>query len=233
MQPPVFWLTNLARAEARLERAREARRGAQRRRRDLDELAREDSAAAEEARRRQLEAVRAARDCEMRLRAREVALQRLQQRQTELRNAREGEALAREIAAARQELAALEDAALRWLEEADALAEQARAHQARADASREKATREEAAAAAADANAARLEASLADEVRTCEQQLPPTVAAAVARLRRGVTPPVVALVGSACGGCGAQPPPQQVIEVERSRESVRCEACGRFLVAPE
>ncbi len=228
----VFWLANLAQAEERRARGLEEARRAEWRRSDLAGLLAEASAAADETRARREAESRAARDLEGQLQDREAALARLRRRERQLQAERELEALRREIATTEAEIDALEAEALRRIEAADGLLKEIARRDAEADGCRQRLAAEEAELAAAAAHgAARAEAEAAEAV-TCEEQLPPDVAAAVKRLRGGGAVPVARLRDGGCGGCGALLPLQQAMAVEQGRATARCPACGRFLVAP-
>jgi hypothetical protein len=229
----IFWLTNLARAEARLERARGQASAAVRRQSLGAGLAAELGAEASAARARQAAALREARALETRLREREAALTRLRERQRQVQNEREGAALARETAIVEAELGPLAEQALEALERAELLQVEARTSESEAVERQTSAAEAAPAATRAEAAAAMRIAALSGEVAACDAQLPPDVAATVAKLRGAVPPPVVAIEGGACGGCGARPPLQRALDVERGRLLLRCQGCGRYLVAAE
>jgi predicted nucleic acid-binding Zn-ribbon protein len=84
--------------------------------------------------------------------------------------------------------------------------------------------------AAAETAAARLE-KVEKEISTCYEQLPPELVMSIERLQQKVSLPVAWLDGEACGGCHAHFPTQIAIEISRGRSVVRCQTCGRYVVA--
>ncbi len=80
-----------------------------------------------------------------------------------------------------------------------------------------------------------LEAAAADielEIARLRDLLPPQVGRHLERLWSKGLLAVVAVSGRACGGCFAHLTPQQAIAADKGKDLVRCPSCSRFVVHP-
>ncbi len=223
-------LSALAAAERLLLEARAAARRAAERGEFIDALLSEHEADLAAARAEVERLTRELRAGEREIKEMSAGLERLRRRAAASGGERERAALQREIAAAAARLDRAEENGLDLIGRLEAAARTAAREEAELAAQRDRAGAERPGLAEAARAAAVRAREAAAEVEARQAELPPALLHAVTQLRARLELPVVALVGASCGGCRAQLPQQEAINLGRGGSYARCEACGRFLV---
>ncbi len=230
-QATVHWLTALAGFEAELEEARNAAGQAARQDREQEGLLHRYET--------ELTAtVERSGDLAPQLRALEGSVQDLQaqierkkQQQDLIRDNKEYKALTAEIENLSGQIDAQETEILTLIEKRDEAERETKRQRTELEQKRQEiSSRRRELAEVRAATEARQE-EITREIATCTSQLHPDITARLERMRTRVPLPVVWLDEGACGGCYASFPTQIALEIEKGRSVVRCQACGRYVVA--
>ncbi len=147
-----------------------------------------------------------------------------------VRDNKEYKALRDEITSLETQIDTRETATLQLIENAERRQEKAAALRQESDDKQSELAQQLAELAADAEQAAARSEQLETEIERLLSMVPADVRATFSRLRQGVPLPAAYLDEAACGGCHAQFPAQEAIEIARGKKVIRCQACGRFVV---
>jgi predicted nucleic acid-binding Zn-ribbon protein len=230
-QATVHWLTALARLEEKLENLRVSEERADRRSRDFEELIQEGEAELASASSRVEATGKDLRRLEREVQDLEAKIDQKRQHLDLIRDNKEYRALQAEISALADGLDAKETEVLQVLErietdqqQVDRLEKELAAQ--REERSTQRANRQKRVSATRSQHE-----ELVHEIKTVTSQLQAEIVTTLDRIRAKAGLPVVWLDGEACGGCHAHFPTQTALGIAQGNLVVRCQTCGRFVVA--
>lgn len=140
-------------------------------------------------------------------------------------------ALDREIAALHARREALEQQLLELWQQGDDRKAELSAEAAMTATVRERLARQQAELRERSQRADRAVPEITAELEYLVRLLPPRVASLLGRIAGRHADPVADLVQGACAGCGLSLPPQAAVDADREAALVRCQGCGRYVVA--
>jgi predicted nucleic acid-binding Zn-ribbon protein len=227
----VHWLGEIARHEIELERVRATIAQSQSQFHQAHDRLREDEDEVDAAARRLQECSALIRGSEREIQDLAAKVARLRAQQDQIKDNRAYRTLSEEIAACTVQIEAKETEVLNQLERLEAGQKRHAADRSKLQDRRDQAGKKRVAMEEAVAAAEARQRELQQEIATCSEQLPDDILTRLIRMRAKMPLPVVALADQACGGCHAQFPTQVALRIAGGEAVVRCQACGRYVVA--